>query len=804
MGLKQKFRNFVDKIIDTFMGETASQKANKTLKMIGLNIFSNLIICGKLPTVPDRQVYFLSLAELERLRIIFSSYNENAAKVKDSVLSPIIARQIESNKKIMECFKNIENAINKIPIKGSVKSDDIHKKCFKAVEEMINYMYGLRAILASKVEQNSIKGYVNSYLDVVLKAKPDGGVYWEEFLIWLSKIIDPNLVHLGELKTKLLKVELSLDDYKKIETSNKKTSVIIKNVCDTRESNVIIEEVRAKLVNEYKNRDKDKSSDKGGIGQTLEDILSGKTKEKIVNTFFKKGKEMGEQAANQVLGTTEIKLMSKLSGDEVKFMGFKCAKLIISQLEGYSNAPAKNKSVNLYTNHNQIINQVVPILKKYIDLKKSEIKEKFMKCSNENSAVECLKNIKSNINTCFTNLKNVLNDYKNKKSIKEIQNLYLENISGVGSKELEKFLKVKAKSKKVMFFEEYVYELYRIAENSITALDKVVAPEFLYIDTNALQINSAKFSIKDKKWETFHAKYGSRSITQGFISKLEKMEKEIGSNSKAVNKLKSEYSSIKSNWEKCNGFYAKYADKIKDEKEKTSLENIVKEIGKLSENIESKFSKYEENAGKLSENIRKKINEKEMNLKSETLKSEFESFCKSLTDLETGERELKNLKSNFESKVTDCKNFVENIKSENEKQLKELSNEFNKIAKYFKESFESINEEYEELKKLTSNKKMQDKNSEIEDTIKTLKAYYNTSLEKAVEFNNTLKDKGKEVFDKQRECGEILKNLQILREHNYEPQLKEMENLLKQLKKQRDEANDKLLSTDIGSRLIRS
>ena len=555
MGLKQKFRNFVDKIIDTFMGETASQKANKTLKMIGLNIFSNLIICGKLPTVPDRQVYFLSLAELERLRIIFSSYNENAAKVKDSVLSPIIARQIESNKKIMECFKNIENAINKIPIKGSVKSDDIHKKCFKAVEEMINYMYGLRAILASKVEQNSIKGYVNSYLDVVLKAKPDGGVYWEEFLIWLSKIIDPNLVHLGELKTKLLKVELSLDDYKKIETSNKKTSVIIKNVCDTRESNVIIEEVRAKLVNEYKNRDKDKSSDKGGIGQTLEDILSGKTKEKIVNTFFKKGKEMGEQAANQVLGTTEIKLMSKLSGDEVKFMGFKCAKLIISQLEGYSKASAKNKSVNLYTNHNQIINQVVPILKKYIDLKKSEIKEKFMKCSNENSAVEYLKNIKSNINTCFTNLKNVLNDYKNKKSIKEIQNLYLENISGVGSKELEKFLKVKAKSKKVMFFEEYVHELYRIAENSITALDKVVAPESLYIDTKALQIDSAKFSIKDKKWKTFNTKDVSRSITQEFISKLEKMEKEIGSNSKAVNKLKSKYDVNKNDWDECNGFY---------------------------------------------------------------------------------------------------------------------------------------------------------------------------------------------------------------------------------------------------------
>lgn len=772
MGLKQKFRNFVDKIIDTFMGETASQKANKALKMIGLNIFSNLIICGKLPTVPDRQVYFLSLAELERLRSIFSSYNENAAKVQDSVLSPIIDRQIKSNKKIMEYFKGIENAINKIPIESSDKLKKTHKKCLVAIKEMMTYMNGLKAKLASKVEQNSIKGYVNSYLDVVLKAKPDGGVYWEEFLIWLSKIIDPNLVHLGELQTKLLKVELSLDDYKKIETSdeetsNKKTSVIIKNVCDTRESNVIIEEVRAKLVNEYRNRDEDKSSDKGGIGQTFEDILSGKTKEKLVKNVIKKGKEMGEQAANQVVGTTEIKLMSKLSGDEVKFMGFKCAKLIISQLEGYSNAPAKNESVNLYKNHNQIINQVVPILTKYIDLKKSEIKEKFMKCSNENSAVECLKNIKSNINTCFTNLKNVLNDYKNKKSIKEIQNLYLENISGVSSKELEKFLKAKAKSKEVMFFEEYVHELYRIAENSITALDKVVAPESLYIDTKALQIDSAKFSIKDKKWKTFNTKDVSRSITQGFISKLEKMEKEIGSNNDAVNELKSKYDGIKNDWDECNGFYTKYADEIKNEK----IEKIAKEIGKLSENIESKFSEYEENANQLSESICKKINGKKM-----ILKTDLESFCKSLNDLETGKNNLKTLTSNFKSKVTDCKNFVENIKSKHEKQLNKLSGEFNEIAKYFKESFEDINKKYEELKKLKSDKKMQDKNSEIEDTINTLKTYYDTFLKKADEFNNILKDKGKEVFDKQRECGEILKNLQVLREHNYKLVLKDVQN----------------------------
>ena len=154
----------------------------------------------------------------------------------------------------------------------------------------------------------------------------------------------------------------------------------------------------------------------------------------------------------------------------------------------------------------------------------------------------------------------------------------------------------------------------------------------------------------------------------------------------------------------------------------------------------------------------------------------MESFRKALNDLETGERELKNLKSNFESKVTDCKNFVENIKSENEKQLKELSNEFNKIAKYFKESFESINEEYEELKKLKSDKKMQDKNSEIEDTINTLKTYYDIFLKKADEFNNILNDTSKNVFDKQRECGEILKNLQVLQEYNYKLVLKDVQN----------------------------
>ena len=798
MGLKKKFKNFINKIIDILVGETASQKANKTLKMFGMNIFSNLIICGKLPKVPNKEVYFLSLAELERLRTIFSKYNENAAKIQDSILSPIIDKQIKSNEKIMECFKNIENAINKIPIKGSDKLDDTYKTCFEAVKEMMKYMYGLRAILASKVEQNSIKGYVDSYLDVVLKAKPDGGVYWEEFLIWISKIIDPNLAHLGELQTRLLKAELPLEGYRNIQ-KNEKTS-------DKKTPSVFIEEVRAKLVNEYRNRDEDNSSDKGGIGQTLLDIFSGKTKEKMVEKLSNKCKIMGEQILAQKLSMPEIKLMSKLiSSDKIKFMGFKWAKKIKSQLEAYLLTPVKNDGVVIYGIHNQIINQVVPILEKYINLKKSEIEGRFVNCSDYESAGDCLTNIKSLIKECFTDLQLALKDYKN--PIKDMRNLYLENSQGVDLKELKKFFRV-TKNKKVMFFEDYVHELYCIAGKSIIALDKVIVPASLYIDTEALQIDSAKFSIKDKKWKTFNTKDVSRRITQELISKLKKIQNEIDSSNKAVNELKSEYSSIKSNWEKCNDFYIKHGDAIKNEKEKTRMENIVKEIEELSKNIESKFSEYERNATTLQKSISEKINGKER-----IRKTDLESFRKELDELKTGKRELEKLKSDFDSKVKKYRKSIEDKESKSKKQMNSLSKEFDEIVKSINESYESINKEYEALETLKRDLETvksyvdkrceSDKNkkgeiatiyknfSEAENKLlpilkksKESLEYWHKEVSKENEnFKNILGNKNEGVFVKEKECANILGEIKLIKEQKYDPLLKKAKNEIEELNK---------------------
>lgn len=284
------------------------------------------------------------------------------------------------------------------------------------------------------------------------------------------------------------------------------------------------------------------------------------------------------------------------------------------------------------------------------------------------------------------------------------------------------------------------------------------------------------------------------------------MEKEIGSNNDAVNKLKSEYDGIKGNWRKCNGFYTKYADEIKNEKEKTCLENIVKEIGKLSKNIERKFSEYKINANQLSESICKKINGKKM-----ILKSELESFRKALNDLKTIRCELENLKSDFESKVKDYSKFVENIKSKIEKQLKDLSSQFDKIEKHFNESFESINKEYEKLetlkKRFETAKSDADKSCErdkkkkgeiatiyknfrkaenkllhtLRKSTESLKYSFELYYKKGENFKNILSNKSKEVFVKEEECTNILGEIKSIKKCYYDPLLGEVKEEIKKL-----------------------
>lgn len=704
MGIKKKFKKFVDKIITTVLGETSSQKANKTLKMIGLNIFSNLIICGKLPEIPDDRVYYLSLAELSRLRTIFSKYNENAAKIQDSVLKPIINKQIASNQKIMGYFEKIEKVIADIP---EPNDPNVHRECFRVVSEMMKYMYGLRSESLSKVEQNSIKEYVDAYLDGVLKAKPDEGIYWEEFLVWLSNIINSNLAHLGELKTRLLKVKLPEGyNYKRVpekeeDVKGEKTNKDDKKDNEQELSSQIIEEIRVELANEYKDKKVDNDVKNGGIGKTFADILSGETKKEIVKNISNKCSVMAEQILTQKLAMPEVKLMSKLSSSKIKFMGFKLAIKIEMQLEEYSNTPVKNSGLAIYETQNKIIEEIVPILKKYIILKNDEIKGNLMNSSNYGAAYSCLTDIKSSMKACFLNLQDKLKEYQ--APTKNVQDSYLENSQGVDSKELKKFFRV-AKDKKVMLFEDYLHELYLIAGKSLAILDKVIDPKALYIDTEALEIESAKFSLKDNKWKTFNTKDIYDHITKKARLELKEVEKEVTASKSVVDELQVEFNNIKVSWNNIHDefkkFYDKYSEIIENKKVKDKLESIAKKIDELINSIEAKLPEHKKK--------RLEILEK-LDATSLDQKDIRKSFSKDLSDLKTKKQDLEKLKSTLKKEVEDydkidkkVRNSIKDKESSSKAQIGSSQEKFGEILDEMKKNLTLIKFNYEEAKKKKS------------------------------------------------------------------------------------------------------
>ena len=784
MGWKKKVRKFAGKIISKFMGETSSQKANKALKMFGINIFSKIIICGKLPKIPDNQVYFLSLAEMDRLKSIFSRYNYDAAQIKDSVLSPVIQQQIASNETIMEYFEEIEAAINKVPAERSDNFSETHKNCLEAVTKMIEYMYGLRAKLNSKVGQNSLKECVDEYLGGVLKAKPSGGVYWEEFLVWLSKIIDPNLAHLGELKTMLLKAKLP-DGYKKIQKNEKN-----KEDKNQEKSFQIIEKVRAELVAEYGNKVKDN----GNLGQVFADILNGKFKEKIVKKIGNQFEMVGEQILAKKVALPEIKLMNKLSSKKIKFMGFKLAARIKIQLESYRDSMIKHEGLIIYETQNEIIEKVVPILTNYINLKNKEIKTELMKSPDYDSASSFLENIKSSMNKCFLDLQEALKKYKNKDPIGNIQDLYLENAQGVDAKELERFFRV-MNDKKLMFFEEYVHELYVISGNSNKILDKVIVPKSLYIDTDALQIDSAKFSIKDKKWKTFNSKDISKCIDQKFKLELERIEKEINVNDSDISKLETDCNDIKQEWDECHekldGFCEEYKDVIENEKAKNNLKSIAKEIEDLSKNIKLNIPEYRKKAEKLKSDIRKS----DSNQKTK-------SFSKDAIDLKAEKCNLEKLKSKLESKVKEytkidknIRNDLKNKKAKSEKQVKTLSDDFDKIINSIGELSDTIQQEHKALGALREDveaekskayetyKNDKEKKEKLEKTydsfikaekelldslnadgMEAVKYWFEEVPEEWKKGFQKILDEKSEVFDKEKKCRNMLKKVKLIKE----------------------------------------
>ncbi len=727
MGVKKVFNKLVNKVVSAFAGETASQKSNKALKVFGMNVFSNLIICGELPLISNSSTYILSMSEMTRLTDIFLMYNKNAAKVEDAVLKPVIARQIKSNTTIMEFFKLIKNSIKNIPSKKSDDIEDTYKKCLDSVNETIKLMYGLKSKLASKMERNFIKSYVDTYLEGVLSAKPDGGVYWEEFLVWLTKIIDQNVVHLGDLKTKLLNAkppknhgkDLKEDDEKNKKSSNKKTPA------------EIIEEIRAQLVEEYKNEEENVES--GGLGQFFANILSGKAKEEAVNKVNNLVSDYADKIINRKTVLPEIKVISKINSNKFKFMGFKSASMIKDQLDAYKSAPTRTDGILIYETQNKIIERIIPILNAYIDLKNQKIKKDFINSTDYNKAVDSLTKVKDAMNKCFSDIQGILANYKSKISEKDLQHLYLQRTVSNDTEALKRFFKV-ARDKKVMYFEEYAHELYKICGNSIKNLDQVVKPKDLYIDVDALQIDRAKFSLTDKDWKTFNPQVVSQNINNKFKENLDKIKKDLDGISKSVDDWEKYCDESEKNWNKIRedleGFYEKYEDVEKVRKEKTNLTNLTQEINKLSTDMQNNLSKYEIKKSEILQSINGFIPDQ---------KDSFKDISRDLVDLRSTKANIENTKSKLIKKIENYNKIDENIrklvdkeKTESQKRIDNFEDDFNKILTSMNDKLKSIQSEYEEAKKVKVDvkpirdnliekyKNDKDKTKKIEDVYKNI------------------------------------------------------------------------------------
>lgn len=695
MGVKKVFNKLVNKVVDAFAGETASQKSNKALKALGLNVFSNLIICGELPLISNSSTYILSMSEMTSLTEIFSMYNENAAKVEDAVLKPVISRQIKSNGTIIEFFKLIKNSIKNIPSKKSDDIEDTYKKCLDSVNETIKLMHGLKSKLASKMERNFIKSYVDTYLKGVLKAKPDGGVYWEEFLVWLTKIIDQNVVHLGDLKTKLLNAKSPKDCGKNLKEEDKKN----KKSSKEKTSAEIIEEIRAQLVEEYKNEEENVES--GGIGQFFANILSGKAKEQAVNKVNNFLVKEASKALYRKTVLPEIKVMSKINSNKFKFMGFKSASMIKDQLDAYKNAPTRTDGILIYETQNGIIEKILKVLETYIDLKNQRIKKDFINATDYDTASGVLTSVKDAMNKCFSDIQGILANYESKISEKNVQRLYLESAVSNDPEALKRFFKV-TRYKKVMFFEEYAHELYKICGNSIKSLDQVVKPKDLYIDVDTLQIDRAKFSLEDKNWKTFNPKVVSQNIDNKFKANLDKIKKDLDGISKSVDDWEKYCDESEKNWNKIRedleGFYEKYENVEKVRKEKTNLTNLTQEINKLSTDMQNNLSKYEIKKSEILQSINGFIPDQ---------KDSVKDLSRDLVDLRSTKANIENTKSKLIKKIENYNKIDENIrklvdkeKTESQKRIDNFEDDFNEILTSMNDKLNSVRSEYEKAKEV--------------------------------------------------------------------------------------------------------
>ena len=717
MGLRNFFNKMIDKAVSAVAGKTSVQRTNMILKMVDLNVFSYLIICAQLPIIPKNGTYYLSSSELERLKTIFKNYNANASKVKDSVIIPIVHRQIKSNGSISEFFDKIEKEIDNIPDKVDAKLADTHENLCGSVDRIMKLMYGLKAKLASKVSQNAIKDYVDAYVEKVLNAKPVDGIYWDDFLDWLSKILDQNVAYLGGLKTQLIKLKLP-DKYISEDKKDKQITDAIKDLeSKYKESKEALEKILNDLLINYKTKDLDGTS---AFGTFLEGLSSGGlfgiAVDKLTHVAFEKGK----QVAGVEVATHKVKFMGTIDSKAYKFMGFKLASTIKSQFEGYKDT--LDCTIKIYDQQNKLATKAIGKLNDYIELKNNKIKSTLLNASDRDAAIKDLAEIKISIATILSDLMNILDGYKSKPKRDKLQKDYTINLQAVDAKEIKALFKVIAKNPKIMLFEEYAHEIYNLCEKSLNSLKEVIDPGKLYVNTDLLEMKAVKFSRESGEWINRDYKgimkrtdpvYKELSaqlnklkedVKNTFIKNIKGYDNEVNEFIQTSNKFKVE---VEKCYKECLEYIKTNDDVLKDYKDKAKFKGIAKETEKPLKEMLAKFKTWQTEFSKvlrsMNEYTKLSVNNKE---EFDEAQYTYNKLKEKTQKIESIKKSIHDLYSQYNKKVMNCnkayeeiQNFVNTKLAGLKEQLDNVQKEFNEIAKPIHDSFKSMNDNYNEVTK---------------------------------------------------------------------------------------------------------
>lgn len=815
MGLRNFFNKMIDKAVSAVAGKTSVQRTNMILKMVDLNVFSYLIICAQLPIIPKNGTYYLSSSELERLKTIFKNYNANASKVKDSVIIPIVNRQIKSNGSISEFFDKIEKEIDNIPDKVDAKLADTHENLCGSVDRIMKLMYGLKAKLASKVSQNAIKDYVDAYVEKVLNAKPVDGIYWDDFLDWLSKILDQNVAYLGGLKTQLIKLKLPDKYISEDKKDNQITDARRDLESKYKESKKALEKILNDLLINYKTKDLDGTS---AFGTFLEGLSSGSlfgiAVDKLTHVAFEKGK----QVAGVEVATHKVKFMGTIDSKAHKFMGFKLASTIKSQFEGYKDT--LDCTINIYDQQNKLATKVIGKLNDYIGLKNSKIKSTLLNASDRDAAIKDLAEIKISIAKILSDLMNILDGYKSKPKRDKLQKDYTINLQAVDAKEMKALFKVIAKNPKIMLFEEYAHEIYNLCEKSLNSLKEVIDPGKLYVNTDLLEMKAVKFSKESGEWinrdykgivkrtdpvyKELNAQLNKlkEDVKNTCVKNIKGYDNEVNEFIQTSNKFKVE---VEKCYKECLEYIKANDDVLKDYKDKTKFKGIAKETEKPLKEMLAKFKTWQTEFSKVLRSMNE-YNKLSVNSKEEFDEAQYtyNKLKEKTQKIESTKKSIHDLYSQYNKKVMNCnkayeeiQNFVNTKLAGLKEQLDNVQKEFNEIAKPINDSFKSMNDNYNEITKSKTDltpvlvmnydkeegkikdeicKKFQETEEKLLTSFSAEKEKINASYEKfqkkEKEFLNKLnaKPKGSEksvLMDKNKKCAEILEEIKkIEKEYN--------------------------------------